>query len=50
MQYIVIECHGGAEYAIVVTNENGENKVFDTQEEAQAEADDCQNGIVVPIS
>ncbi len=47
--YIVIEAHGGAQYATIVTNEDGENKVFDTQEEAQAEADDCQDGYVVEI-
>ncbi len=47
--YIVIEKHGGAEYAIIVTNEDGENKIFDNEEEAQAEADDCQDGIVVEL-
>lgn len=46
-QYIVIEKHGGWEYAIVVTNEDGTNKIFDTIEEAQIEANDCQDGIVV---
>lgn len=47
--FIVIEKHGGAEYAIIVTNEDGENKIFDNREEAQAEADDCQEGIVVEL-
>jgi hypothetical protein len=47
--YIVIEKHGGAEYAIIVTNEDGENKIFDNEVEAQAEADDCQDGIVVEL-
>ena len=47
--YIVIEKHGGAEYAAIVTNEEGQNLVFDTKEEAQAEADDCQDGIVVQL-
>ena len=28
MNYIVIETHDGAAYAIIVTDENGENKVF----------------------
>lgn len=45
--YIVIEKHGGWEYAAIVTDENGNNKVFDTIEEAQKEADDCQDGIVI---
>ena len=47
--YIVIECHGGPEYAIIVTNEDGLTKVFDTLEEAEAEAADCQDGRVVEI-
>ena len=47
--YIVIEKHGGAEYAIIVTNEQGENKIFETIEKAQAEADECQDAIVVKI-
>jgi hypothetical protein len=47
--YIVLEAHGGPEYAIVITDEDGNNLVFDTFEEAQIEADDCQNGIVVEI-
>lgn len=47
--YIVIETHGGAEYAIIVTNEDGENLVFDTPEEAQIEADNCQDGVVVEL-
>jgi len=49
MNYIVIERHGGPEYAIIVTDEDGNNKVFDTEDEAQMEADDCQYGIVVCI-
>lgn len=47
--YIVIEKHGGAEYASIVTNEDGETKVFYTIGEAEAEADDCQDGIVVEL-
>lgn len=49
MSYIVLECHGGAEYAIVVTDESGNNKVFSTIEEAQSEASDCQDGRVVRV-
>ena len=49
MTYIVLETHGGAQYAIVCTDENGNNLVFDTREEAEAEAADCQDGIVVEI-
>lgn len=49
MAYIVIEAFGGAEYATIVMDENGNNKVFDTEEEAQLEADDCQDGLVLCI-
>ena len=50
MSYIVIECHGGPEYAIICTTEEGDNKVFDTLEDAQAEVDDCQNGMIIEIN
>ncbi len=49
MEFIVIEKFGGPEYAIIVADEDGHVKVFDTREEAQAEADDCQDGIVVEL-
>lgn len=48
-QYIIIETHGGAEYAAIVTNEDGENKIFETFEEAKKEQEDCQRGIIVEI-
>ena len=47
--FIVLETHGGAEYAIVCVNEDGTNMVFDTKKEAQAEADNCQEGLVIEI-
>jgi hypothetical protein len=49
MKYIVIESFGGAQYAIIVTDENGENKVFDELADAEAEAADCQDGIVIEL-
>ncbi|HVW98678.1 MAG TPA: hypothetical protein VHA56_22110 [Mucilaginibacter sp.] len=49
MNYIVIEKHGGAEYAAIVTDTDGNNKVFDTYKEAETEATDCQDGIVVEL-
>ena len=49
MNYIVLECHGGAEYASIVIDEEGNNKVFDGREEAQLEADQCQDGKVIEI-
>lgn len=45
--YIVIEVHGGWEYASIVVNEDGSNKVFKTYDEAAAERDNCQDGVVV---
>ena len=49
MSYLVIETHGGAECAIIVTDENGGNKVFDELADAEAEAADCQDGVVVEL-
>jgi hypothetical protein len=47
--FIVIEAFGGAEYAIVVTDTEGNNKVFTTRKAAQIEADDCQDGRVIKL-
>jgi RNA-splicing ligase RtcB len=47
--FLVMECHGGAENAGIVTDEEGNNKVFDTLQEAQDEADDCQDGKVIEL-
>jgi hypothetical protein len=47
--YIVIEAHGGACYANICTDQDGNNLVFDSIEEAEAEAADCQDGRVVEI-
>jgi len=48
-EYIVIERFGGADYAAIVTNEDGSNKIFDTYDDALAEANECQDGLVVEI-
>ncbi len=48
--YIIIEAHGGAQYAAICTNSDGENEVFDTFEEASKYAEDVQNPIIVEIS
>jgi hypothetical protein len=42
MSFIVIESHGGAEYAIVCTDTDGNNVVFETRNEAEAKTADCQ--------
>lgn len=49
MNFLVIETHGGAAYAIIVTDQDGNNKIFDTREEAEAEAAECQDGIVIEL-
>jgi hypothetical protein len=47
--YIVLELHGGPEYAAITTDENGNNRVFKTREHAEVEAADCQDGLVVEL-
>jgi hypothetical protein len=48
--FIVIEAHGGPEYASVCTNEDGEAIVFTTEKDAQDFANaECQYGVVVEI-
>jgi len=47
--FIVLEMHGGPEYAIVVTDEDGNNKVFDNKKDAEVEAMDCQDAIIIEV-
>jgi uncharacterized protein YrzB (UPF0473 family) len=49
MSYILIETFGGAEYAIIVTDQDGNNLVFDKREDAEAEAADCQNVVIAEV-
>jgi hypothetical protein len=50
MPYLVIETFGGLDQAIIVVHpDTGLNKVFDTIEEAQTEADDCQGPVIVEV-
>lgn len=49
MSYIIIEGHGGPEYAIIVTDQDGNNLVFENIEEAEKEAADCQDGLIVEL-
>ena len=49
MSFIIIECHGAPEYAIIVTDHDGNTLVFDTYEEAEKEANDCQDGLIVEL-
>lgn len=46
MRYVVIEDFNGL-INLVVDSEDGMTKVFDNKADAMAEAQDCQNGIVV---
>ena len=47
--WIVIECFPDAEHASIVINEDGSNKVFHDCEEAQREADNCQDGMLIAL-
>ena len=47
--YIVLELHGGPEYVTIVTDQDGNNLVFDNYKDAETEAKDCQDGIVVEL-
>lgn len=49
MSYIIIETHGGPEYAIIVMDTDGNNLVFATLEKAEKEASDCQDALVIEI-
>ncbi|HZY36692.1 MAG TPA: hypothetical protein VFE53_08600 [Mucilaginibacter sp.] len=49
MSYLIIETHGGPEYAIIVTDQDGNNLVFETYQEAEQEANDCQDGLIVAL-
>jgi hypothetical protein len=49
MNYIVIETFGGPEYAIIVTDKDGNNLIFDSYEDAEKEAGDWQDGIIVEL-
>ena len=46
--YIVIEAHD-INWPIIVTDEEGQPLIFNTEQEAQEEADDCQDGRVVGL-
>ena len=48
--FILIECHGGAQYAHIVADENGNNIVFDDIDSASIYGEEnCQAAIVVHI-
>lgn len=48
--YIVVETHGGPEYAAVCLDEDGEVATFDSRKKAREFADEeCQMGILVEV-
>lgn len=49
MSSIVIEKLNGAEYAIIITNEEGVNRIFDDLADAEAEAADGQDGVGIEL-
>lgn len=49
MSYIILETLGGAEYAVIVTDEQGNNLVFDERTDAEAEAAGCQDALIVEV-
>ncbi|MGN6180595.1 MAG: hypothetical protein ACTHNW_15525 [Mucilaginibacter sp.] len=48
-QYLVLEMHGGPQYTNICTDTDGNILVFDTRAEAEAEAAECQDGLVVEV-
>lgn len=48
--YLIIELHGGAENAYIITNENGNNLVLNTLQEVKKEADNCHNPLIIDLS
>lgn len=46
MEFMIIEKFGTP---AIVTDEDGEVKIYDDYEIAKEEANDCQDGIVVPL-
>jgi hypothetical protein len=48
--WIIIERFGGLESAIICTNEDGENRLFHSEKDAEGWAkDNCQDGQVVKL-
>jgi hypothetical protein len=48
-EYLELEMHGGAEFAAICTDEDGENLIFSNRRDAEEEASNCQDGLVVEI-
>lgn len=48
--YIIIELHGGPEYAHILINEDGSNMVFNSIEDAELEAKNCQEPVIIDFN
>ncbi|MEO7214697.1 hypothetical protein [Mucilaginibacter sp.] len=48
-EYLVLEMHGGAEFAVICTDEDGNNLIFTNKQDAEEEASNCQEGLVVEV-
>jgi hypothetical protein len=49
MAFIVIEAHGGPEYAVICTTYYGVNEIFYTLEDAEEYAENVQDPRIVEI-
>lgn len=49
MRYIILDMFGGPEYATIVTDKDGNNLVLDNRIEAEAEAADCQDPMIIEV-
>ena len=48
--FIILECHGGPDFAIVVTNEDGANLTFKDRDEAEIYAAEwCLDAAVIKV-
>lgn len=48
-QYIVLEAFGGAENLSIVTDEDGNNIIFNSREKAEELATELQDGIILEL-
>lgn len=47
--HLIIAKHRGPEYTIIVTDQDGNNLVFGTRDEAEIEAADCQDRLITEL-
>lgn len=49
MRYIILDFFGDPEYASIITDTDGNNLVLDNRLEAEAEAADCQDPVIIVV-